>query len=400
MTGSTEAPGSRLADTNGADAHGAGAARGRARAEAEQESALPRGVVTVSCSAPLGTGGLGRHLQELVDALGRRAQPSFCISGSTRAAGEAVDASASARRITARSTRELLGARMLRLRLPLSPGIRARASAADFDAFAARRLADAEHLIAFNGQALHQLAAARAAGYRTQTVVSANSHMRRVIRQHELARRQYPLEGSWASRMLERNLREYEQADSVFVASRYIRDSFLEEGFPEERLTWFPLTAHPRFDGAVRAPRGDAFEIVYVGSLAVHKGVPLLIDAVRRLPFEDLRLRLVGGSGSRGMRRFVEQACAADARIVAGPGDPLEYLGRARLCVHPAFEDGFAYAPAEALASGVPVIVSEDTGMKELIDSPSSGLVLPTGELDALSDAIEAAYRGELFAGR
>jgi glycosyltransferase involved in cell wall biosynthesis len=131
----------------------------------------------------------------------------------------------------------------------------------------------------------------------------------------------------------------------------------------------------------------------------VHKGVPLLIDAIRRLPFADLRLRLVGGWATRGMRRFVEHACAADRRILAGPGDPLPVLAAARLCVHPAYEDGFGYAPAEALASGVPVIVSEDTGMKDLIESPRSGVTVATGDLDALTLAIESAYRGELFAG-
>ncbi len=197
--------------------------------------------------------------------------------------------------------------------------------------------------------------------------------------------------------MLPRNLAEYERCDRVLVASRYIRESFLEEGFPDERLRWFPLTPHPRFDGARRPSSSATFDIVYVGSLAVHKGVPLLIDAVRRLPFTDLRLRLVGGWGTRGMRRFIEQACATDRRIVAGPGDPLPLLTNACLCVHPAFEDGFGYAPAEALAAGVPLIVSEDTGMKELIDVPSSGLVVPTGDLDALASAIEAAYRGELL---
>lgn len=369
--------------------------RWRERAAAEQQSALPQGSVTVSCSAPLGAGGLGRHLQEILDALARRDQPSFCISGSTRAAGKP-----SGRERTGAGARSGLLARALQLPLPLTPGLRAWASASEFDASAARRLPRAEHLIAFNGQALGQLAAAKRAGYRTSTLVSANSHIRRVIRQHELAQRQYPLEGSWASRMLGRNLREYERSDRVYVASRYIRDSFLDEGFPEQRLTWFPLTPHPRFDGVSRAAPGETFDVVYVGSLAVHKGVPLLIDAIRRLPFEDLRLTLVGGWGSRGMRKFVEQACAADRRILAGPGDPLARLAAASLCVHPAFEDGFAYAPAEALASGVPVIVSEDTGMKELFDSPRRGLVVPTGDLDALSGAIEAAYRGELFTGR
>jgi glycosyltransferase involved in cell wall biosynthesis len=388
MTASTEA------GALGTSADRASHARWRARAMVEQQAALPHGGVTVSCSAPLGSGGLGRHLQEIVDALARGEQRSFCISGSTRMAAES-----SGGERTGGGVRPGLLARALQLPAPVTPGVRAWASAGEFDAFAARRLPRAEHLIAFNGQARVQLAAAGRAGYRTRSLVSANSHMRRVVRQHELARRQYPLEGSWASRMLARNLREYERSDRVYVASRYIRDSFLDEGFPEDRLAWFPLTPHPRFDEAVRSPRrGGAFELVYVGSLAVHKGVPLLIDAVRRLPFDDLRLTLVGGWGSRGMRRFVERACASDRRISAAPGDPLPRLAVASVCVHPAFEDGFAYAPAEALASGVPVIVSEDTGMKELIESPRSGLVVPTGDLDALAAAIEAAYRGEILA--
>jgi glycosyltransferase involved in cell wall biosynthesis len=380
MTASAEAGAPRAAARQSA------ASLRRTRAAGEQESALPRGAVAVSCSAPLGIGGLGRHLQEILDTLARRGQSSSCISGSTRA--QEGDRAGSG-----------LAARLLGLRLPLSPSVRARASAVEFDAFAARRLPPAEHLIAFNGQALRQFGAAGNAGYASRTLVSANSHMRHVIRQHELARRRYPLEGSWASRMLARNLREYEQSDSVLIASRYIRDSFLQEGFPEERLVWFPLTPHPRFEASVRGPLNDTFDVVYVGSLAVHKGVPLLIDAIRRLPFADLRLRLVGGWATRGMRRFVEHACAADRRILAGPGDPLPVLAAARLCVHPAYEDGFGYAPAEALASGVPVIVSEDTGMKDLIESPRSGVTVATGDLDALTLAIESAYRGELFAG-
>ena len=85
------------------------------------------------------------------------------------------------------------------------------------------------------------------------------------------------------------------------------------------------------------------------------------------------------------MRRFVERACAADgAHRACARAIRCRTLRSARLCVHPAYEDGFAYAPAEALAAGVPVIVSEDTGMKELIDSAATARSCPTGDLDAL----------------
>src|SRR5208283_3463120 len=127
---------------------------------------------------------------------------------------------------------------------------------------------------------------------------------------------------------------------------------------------------------------------------------PLLIDAVRRLPHADMRLLLVGGWETRGMRRFIENACADDRRISVRPGDPLPHLQAARLYVHPTYADGFAYAPVEAMACGVPVIVSEDTGMKGLIDPGRNGLILATGDLGALTEAIDAAYRSEIMTVR
>jgi len=267
-----------------------------------------------------------------------------------------------------------------------------------FDSAAARLLPAAEHLISFNGTSLAQFQAARKARWSSLSLVSANSHMRRVLRQHARAHRAYPIERPWPTRLLARNLREYAQADRVYVSSRYVWESFVEEGFPERRLSLFPLTPHPRFTGRGAHPASTTFDIVYVGGLTVHKGIPLLVDSIRRLPFADLRLVLAGGWKTRGMRRFLEASSAADPRVAVRPGDPLPHLRAARLCVHPAYEDGFAYAPAEALACGVPVIVSEDTGMKELIRAERDGLVLPTGDLVALTETIEACYRGELLA--
>jgi glycosyltransferase involved in cell wall biosynthesis len=229
--------------------------------------------------------------------------------------------------------------------------------------------------------------------------MSANSHMRRVIRQHDLAHREYPIERQWATLLPARNLREYELADRIHVASRYVWESFTEEGFAEERLSLFGLTPDPRYEPRSAPVTSDTFDVLYIGSLVVHKGVPLLIEAFRRLDHADMRLVLVGGWKTRGMRRFIEEARARDARINVEHGDPLPHLGRARLCVHPAYEDGFGYAPAEALACGVPTIVSEDTGMKDLIALGRNGAVLPTGDLNALTEAIDAAYRREILRG-
>ncbi len=363
-----------------------------------QRAVLPSGRVLVSCSAPFGQGGLGRHLREIVEALerGGRSSSCVCVAASTDPA---------ARPTLERGARTLpgLGARALEGPLgPLtraSPGWRTWAANVGFDAGAARRMTGAEHLIAFNGQALAQARAARRAGWASVSLMSANSHMRHVAAQHALALRRYPLERSWPARQVARNLREYAAVDRIYVATDYAWASFVDAGIPESRLAVFPLIPDPRYRPADENAVQDSFDVVYVGSLTVAKGVPLLIDAVRRLPAPELRLVLVGGWGTRGMRRFVQSACARDPRIVVCPGDPLPHLRRAAVCVHATYEDGFAYAPAEALACGVPVIVSEDTGMKELIEPGRDGLVVPTGDLDVLVEAIDSAYRGELFGG-
>jgi glycosyltransferase involved in cell wall biosynthesis len=385
MTSSTE-PGGAEARFEGQLGAGWRAAR-----EAVQEQVLPTGQVVVSCPAPFGAGGLGRHLKELTDALDRRGPGAMCICG---AALPHMSLEASPLRQELRvGTRRTPLRRLLRF----TPGWANLRRSIAFDRSAARRLPDAEHLIAFNGQALEQFAAAKRVQYRSVSLLSANSHMQNVVRQHAKALRQYPLERSWATRLLRRNLAEYERADRVYVASRYTWESFLEQGYPEARLSLFPFVPDPRFQPQQTPAEADTFDIVFSGRLTVDKGIPLLVDAVRRLAHKDLRLVLVGGWSSRGMRRFLQDAIARDPRISVGPGDPLPRLRRARLCVHPSYEDGLAYAPVEAIACGVPALVSEDTGMRDLIDPGVNGLILPTGDLAALSEAIDAAYRGEIF---
>ena len=361
----------------------------RTQAARAQEHALPVGRVVVSCQAPLGVGGLGRHVQEILDALDRAGRPSVHIGG------ESEDPATGARRRVDRFTLAKAVSPLVRF----SPAARVRLASARFDVRAAARLGAGDHLIAFNGTALAQFRAARRASFQSLALVSANSHIQQVVERHAQAYRQYPVERPWATRIVGRNLREYALADRVYVASRYIWESFVQRGHAEETLSFFPLTPDPRYRPAPAPSASPTFDVVYIGSLLVHKGVPLLLDAFARLPYEDLRLVLVGGWKTHSMRHYVERACAADSRIAVRPGDPLTQLRSARLCVHPAYEDGFAYAPAEAIACGVPVLVSEDTGMKELIDGENVGRVLPSGDVDALAEAIEAAYRGEILSG-
>jgi glycosyltransferase involved in cell wall biosynthesis len=89
------------------------------------------------------------------------------------------------------------------------------------------------------------------------------------------------------------------------------------------------------------------------------------------------------------MRRFMEP-WLEDDRIRMAPGDPLPALHEADVFVHPTYEDGFGYAPMEALACGVPVVATADTGMKEYIRDGENGYVVPTGKAKPIRQRLEA----------
>jgi hypothetical protein len=142
MTGSTE-PGPAEVKSEGPLG-----AKWRAAREAVQEQVVPSGQVVVSCPAPFGAGGLGRHLKEIADAIDRRGRPAICMCGPALGhMSPSVSSSHQELRVTGLTTS--LG-RLTRF----SPAWANLRRSVAFDGYAARRLPAADHLIAFNGQAL------------------------------------------------------------------------------------------------------------------------------------------------------------------------------------------------------------------------------------------------------
>lgn len=333
----------------------------------------------VSCPAGFGGGGLGQHLVQVAEdarAAGYRARP-FCHQGAEPIA-DGVDS---------RWEATLFRFPPFRFR----PDLRVWFRHVVFDRAVARRLEPCDTVTAFMGGALRTFEKARSLGVRRLVLEMPNSHPANVRRLHGLAMDRHPLEPSWmGSAFARRVVREMELADEVRANSDYTASSAVANGVDPSKIVRRHLPTDPRFARIVRKPHPEgARTIVFVGSLTVFKGVPFLVDLFRELPGDDLRLVLFGGWSSSGMRKYLEKARAADPRISWTSGDPAGVLSTASLAVHPSWEDGWGYAPAEALAAGLPVVVSDQTGMKELLgDVPGS--VLPAGDTQAWRARLQA----------
>lgn len=338
---------------------------------------------TIACSAPYHGGGLGQHFSHIVELARAAGALGHYFTKRAKPGDEAISTPVSSR------LAKLLG-RCTPLRW--SPGGLNHAENELFDRAVARRLrAPIDTFIGFGGQSLRSFHRARALGAKRLELIAGNSHVNNVARLHALAISRYPLESSWLNEaQRSKTLAEYEMADRIHIASEYSMRAFIENGVSAGKLARVHYPADPRFTPrAAKELQDGVFRIVCCGSITVMKGVPDLIEAFNRFRSREAELTLVGGTGTRGMARYMREAMRRDPRIKIAPGDPIPHLRRADVCVHPSYEDNLAYAALEAIGTGVPLICSSDTGAKECVQEGVNGWVVPTGDWQAILDRFE-----------
>ncbi|MGA2647029.1 MAG: glycosyltransferase family 4 protein [Candidatus Sulfotelmatobacter sp.] len=134
--------------------------------------------------------------------------------------------------------------------------------------------------------------------------------------------------------------------------------------------------------------------LLLVGNDWKKKGLPCLLEAVGRLSNPELRVLVVGNDTKAPYLNLIQRA-GLEERVQFLPlrRDVEFYYATADAYVGPSLEDAFAMPPLEAMACGVPVIVSRQAGVSEVITHGTDGLVLEDAEdAAALSLFIHELY--------
>jgi glycosyltransferase involved in cell wall biosynthesis len=120
-----------------------------------------------------------------------------------------------------------------------------------------------------------------------------------------------------------------------------------------------------------------AFAVLLIGNDWKKKGLPCLLEAVARLDAPDLCILAVGADTiapyASAIRRHGLQS---RVRFLPIRPDVEFYYAAADAYVGPSLEDAFAMPPLEAMACGLPVIVSRQAGVSEVVTHGVDGLVL------------------------
>lgn len=148
---------------------------------------------------------------------------------------------------------------------------------------------------------------------------------------------------------------------------------------------------HAAFYPDPAVPREENLLVAMASADVPIKGLDVLIEALARIAPErpDLKLLVIGTLREGPTKRMLERTGLAD-RIEFRAGLPREEIAgifrRASLFVSPSRFEGFGFPPAEAMACGAPVVVSEGGALPEV--AGDAGIVTPVGDAEALARAI------------
>jgi glycosyltransferase involved in cell wall biosynthesis len=189
----------------------------------------------------------------------------------------------------------------------------------------------------------------------------------------------------------------------ISVSESTRRDTVEHLGVPEDKITVVYEAANPIFrpvdkDLARRKVRErhnvDYPFILFVSTIEPRKNVPTLVRALWQLMEcykEDIHLVLAGGKGWLFEDAFaiVEELQLEDRVHFVGrvSSEDLLYLyNAAELLAHPAFYEGFGLPPLEAMACGLPVVVSNVSSLPEVVGD--AGILIDPHDVDELTVAM------------
>ena len=149
--------------------------------------------------------------------------------------------------------------------------------------------------------------------------------------------------------------------------------------------------------GAEKLKDTSTFTFIFVGRIVKDKGINELINAFERIhiKYPETRLFLIGKYEENldPISEAAHQLITKNNAIIAlGPkyGDELiSYYAASDCFILPSYREGFPNTVLEAGAMGLPCVVTDINGSREVIEDGKNGLVVPPKDVEALYDAME-----------
>lgn len=263
-----------------------------------------------------------------------------------------------------------------------------------FDRLSARYVVPSDIFVGWANQSLQSMRKAKQYGART-IIERGSTH---IAYQNEILREEYALWNMAIDplqvphpKIIKQELQEYEEADYIAIPSSFVKKTFIEKGVPEEKLIQVPygvdLTAFKKI------PKEDkVFRIIFAGGMSLRKGVQYILEAHANLGLPNTELLLIG-SLNKEMEPFFEKYKGTFKWIGHIPQRNLyQHYSKGSVFVMASIEEGLGMVQLQAMACGLPVIATVNTGAEDILRNGVDGFIIPIRNREILQEKLGYLY--------
>ncbi|MEK7629855.1 MAG: glycosyltransferase family 4 protein [Patescibacteria group bacterium] len=263
-----------------------------------------------------------------------------------------------------------------------------------FDVLASHSLIEGDIFVGGSSTSLRTIRRAHAMGMLT-VLEHGSSH---ILYRDKILEEEYEKYGISLShqrrghpKSIEKELEEYEVSDYIAVPSTYAKRTFVESGISEKKIIQTPYG----FDLLKfwQVPKKDnIFRIIFGGGLSLRKGTHYLLKAFSELKLPNAELLLIGAINPE-IIPFLEKYKGNYKHITYRPINELyKFYSQGSVFVMPSIEEGLAMVQPQAMACGLPVICTTNTGGEDIIRDGKDGFIIPIRDVDKLKEKILYLY--------
>ena len=194
-------------------------------------------------------------------------------------------------------------------------------------------------------------------------------------------------------RIIEKEIREYNLSDYIFVPSAFAKKTFIENGINEKKIIKVPYgTNLDEFYAEENISK--QFTIISTGHISVRKGSLYLLEAFNELNLDDSKLLMVGNI-EKELFPFLKPFFLNPNIIFQKHINQKKlrsFYNNSNLFVTSSLEEGLAVVQIQAMACGLPLICTPNSGGEELIEEGKNGFVCPIRDKDYLKNKIIYFY--------
>lgn len=190
-----------------------------------------------------------------------------------------------------------------------------------------------------------------------------------------------------------RELLEYELADYISVPSKFVFNTFVSQGVSEDKLILnnygVDLTSFRQIK-----KNDNTFRVIFTGNFSIRKGVEYLLKAFVELDLPDSELLHIG-SLSEETKELRDKFKSNKIKYLGHKpqSDLYKYYSQGSVFVIMSIEEGLAMVQPQAMACGLPLICTKNTGGEDLISADGEeGFVIPIRDVSCLKEKLLYLY--------